>query len=1021
MRYLAGSQAEREDIDIGNSYCTGNVGVMHRNGRKRDRNSDISSRLCFGAHKRGSSHDKNRIYLQAVKPALDRILSFGGLVLLAPVFAVVSTAVYLDDPGPVLFTQKRVGKDGHFFELHKFRTMKLSTPHDVPTHQLRNPEQYITKIGHMLRRTSLDELPQIWDIFRGKMSIIGPRPALWNQEDLVAEREKYGANEILPGLTGWAQINGRDELEIPAKAKLDGEYVEYLRQGGAKALFFDVKCFAGTIRSVACGRGVVEGGTGTLHGNAKSVSRPDESIPVDLAEAGFDFYGYKKQFSIDKSTANHKRVLITGAFSYIGESFEAYAKKHYKGCFSIDTVDMRGEAWREHDFSSYDTVFHVAGIAHADTGKVDEETKKNYYAVNRDLALETARKAKKEGVRQFILMSSMIIYGESAVCGRRKMIDGSTIPSPANFYGDSKWQADKGVRTLDGGGFHVAVLRPPVIYGKGSKGNYPVLAGMAKKLLLFPDVDNERSMLYIENLCEFLCQLMFSGENGIYFPQNKEYTRTTDLVKKICGVSGKKVYCVRSLAPVIKLAGKVSGKIGNLTNKAFGNMTYCQSLSRYDGLEYHVADLEESIKRTEGEEPEQKTDKDRVGVKPHILVVSQYFYPEVFRINDMTAEWVKRGYKVTVLTGIPNYPLGSFFEGYGYSQRRHEWWNGVEIIRIPLIPRGRGSMGMILNYLSFVLSGFLWTAVTSVKADLVYTFEVSPMTQALTGILYAKKHSIPHYIYVTDLWPENVESVTGIHSKVIMGPIQKMVDYIYENSDRILTCSQSFIEPIRKRGIDASKIEFWPQYAESFYRPVAKKGNLLPQDGTFNLLFAGNIGYAQGLDVFIRAAEVLRKDGKFVRFNIIGDGRYLPELQEGIKKAGVTDYFNFIPRQPAEKIPDYLAFADALLITLAKSEVFSITIPAKTQSCMACGRPVLVSADGEVQEIIREAGAGLCSGAEDARGLAENIKILSGMSMEERERLAFNALAYSRKCFDREKLLNRLDEIFMPQRVKERI
>ena len=284
MRYLAGSQAEREDIDIGNSYCTGNVGVMHRNGRKRDRNSDISSRLCFGAHKRGSSHDKNRIYLQAVKPALDRILSFGGLVLLAPVFAVVSTAVYLDDPGPVLFTQKRVGKDGHFFELHKFRTMKLSTPHDVPTHQLRNPEQYITKIGHMLRRTSLDELPQIWDIFRGKMSIIGPRPALWNQEDLVAEREKYGANEILPGLTGWAQINGRDELEIPAKAKLDGEYVEYLRQGGAKALFFDVKCFAGTIRSVACGRGVVEGGTGTLHGNAKSVSRPDESIPVDLAE-----------------------------------------------------------------------------------------------------------------------------------------------------------------------------------------------------------------------------------------------------------------------------------------------------------------------------------------------------------------------------------------------------------------------------------------------------------------------------------------------------------------------------------------------------------------------------------------------------------------------------------------------------------------------------------------------------------------------------------------------------------------
>ena len=175
-------------------------------------------------------------YEKYVKPGLDKILSFTGLVLLAPVYIIISIAICLDDPGSILFTQKRVGKDGHFFELHKFRTMKMDTPHDVPTHQLADPDQYITRVGGFLRKYSLDELPQVWDIFRGKMSIIGPRPALWNQEDLIAEREKYDANSVLPGLTGWAQINGRDELEITDKAALDGEYVRRLRSGNIKGM-----------------------------------------------------------------------------------------------------------------------------------------------------------------------------------------------------------------------------------------------------------------------------------------------------------------------------------------------------------------------------------------------------------------------------------------------------------------------------------------------------------------------------------------------------------------------------------------------------------------------------------------------------------------------------------------------------------------------------------------------------------------------------------------------------------------
>ena len=220
---------------------------------------------AVGNRKGTAGHKSTGVYERGIKPALDKILSGIGLLVLSPLFVVISLAVIIDDPGPVFFAQKRVGKDKTYFICHKFRSMKMSTPHDVPTHQLKDPEQYITRVGRFLRKTSLDELPQIWDIFRGKMSVIGPRPALWNQDDLVAERDKYGANDILPGLTGWAQINGRDELEIADKAKLDGEYVKKLKQGGMKALFFDAKCFLGTIGSVIGSEGVVEGGTGEIH------------------------------------------------------------------------------------------------------------------------------------------------------------------------------------------------------------------------------------------------------------------------------------------------------------------------------------------------------------------------------------------------------------------------------------------------------------------------------------------------------------------------------------------------------------------------------------------------------------------------------------------------------------------------------------------------------------------------------------------------------------------------------------
>lgn len=197
------------------------------------------------------------MYKNYVKRGIDIILSLAGLISASWLYLIIIIAILIDDPGPVFFKQKRVGKSKEFFQLYKFRSMKMSTPHDIPTHLLENPEQYITRVGKFLRKTSLDEIPQLWNILKGDMSIIGPRPALWNQDDLVAERDKYGANDVRPGLSGWAQISGRDELEIPVKAKLDGEYVENLSFG------FDCKCFFGTIAAVLKSDGVVEGGTGT--------------------------------------------------------------------------------------------------------------------------------------------------------------------------------------------------------------------------------------------------------------------------------------------------------------------------------------------------------------------------------------------------------------------------------------------------------------------------------------------------------------------------------------------------------------------------------------------------------------------------------------------------------------------------------------------------------------------------------------------------------------------------------------
>lgn len=600
---------------------------------------------------------KQQRYLP-VKRAMDVVLSTGAIVVLSPVLAGLAIAIKLDSPGPILFKQKRVGKNKELFEIYKFRTMRTDTPKDMPTHMLSNPDQYITKVGKFLRKTSLDELPQILNIFAGKMSVIGPRPALWNQYDLIEERDKYGSNNVVPGLTGWAQINGRDELEIPVKAKFDGEYLEKM------SLWMDIKCFLGTIGSVLSHDGVVEGGTGELQENRVDTSKivsqkkvkKEIAVGAAVALTGITIAGiilryivkrfkYKKTeikeckhnklawaigiiFAVetirtiyvnvkrkvkleddtarnldhakteqDSSSNNEdkvtKKVLITGANSYVGMSVEAWLNQS-KGLYEVDTLDMITDTWRAHDLSKYDVIYHVAGIAHADVDSVTEEQKQLYYKVNTELAVEVAQKAKLEGVTQFIFMSSMIVYSGC----KEKIITASTEPNPLNFYGDSKWQADIRIRDLETESFKVVVVRPPMIYGKGSKGNYMELAKLAGKSPVFPIVKNKRSMLYIDNLCQFIKLMIDNEESGVFFPQNTEYTNTSDMVQMIAQVKGHRIIMIPGTNWAVHFMSKIPGKIGKLATKAFGDSAYDMKLSEYKE-DYGVFALEESVKRTE--------------------------------------------------------------------------------------------------------------------------------------------------------------------------------------------------------------------------------------------------------------------------------------------------------------------------------------------------------------------------------------------------------------------------------------
>lgn len=896
----------------------------------------------------GESNHQAGFYERYVKRGIDIVLSFGGLIALSPIMGVIALAIKVEDPGPVLFTQKRMGQNKKYFKLHKFRSMKMSTPHDVPTHMLDNPDQYITKVGKFLRAHSLDELPQIWDIFIGNMSVIGPRPGLWNQDILTAERDKYGANDVKPGLTGWAQINGRDELEIPDKAKLDGDYVQNM---GPK---MDAKVFLKSLRVFGKDESVVEGGTGEMKKTASRHYSDGKTYEELIGHIGFG-----EKVEVDKESK--KRVLITGADSYIGESFEEYAKNNYSN-IEIDSLDMLDPKWKEKDFSKYDVVFHVAGIAHADVGNVDESTKEKYYAVNTDLTVEVCKKAKAEGVKEFIFMSSMIVYGESAPYGKSKIIDENTVPTPANFYGDSKLQADVAVRDLATDDFKVIVLRPPMIYGKGSKGNYPILAKLAKKLPVFPKVDNERSMLHIDNLCEFLCQIIlvkeFKENVIVLIPQNDEWTNTSKMVEEISRVSGNNIKLIGGpMKLAVLLGGKVPGKIGNLVNKAFGNSCYEKSISRYDGVDYHTVDLKQSIERTEKD----KTTKEKV-----LFLVNHDVVIYNFRL-ELVERLLKDGYEVHISS-----PYGERIDelvdlGCVY----HE----IEVERHGMNPLSE--LKLLRNYRLLL---------NKIKPDYIFGYTIKPN---IYGAIAAKEKKIPFIANITGLGtavenPGLVQKMMILLYKFAFTDVQKV---FFQNTEN----KQFFID--HKIAVD--KHGLLPGSGVNLKRFSAKD---YPNDKVIRFAFISRIMKEKGIDQYLEAAKIIKEKYKNVEFHICGfcEKEYEGKLNEYDEK-GIVIYHGMI-----RNVSEFLENMHCVVHPTYYPEGLSNVL---LEAC-ATGRPIITTDRSGCREVIDNCINGYKISQKNTQELVKAIDQFINLSFDEKKNMGLNGRKKVEKEFDREIVVN---------------
>jgi len=400
-----------------------------------------------------------------------------------------------------------------------------------------------------------------------------------------------------------------------------------------------------------------------------------------------------------------------------------------------------------------------------------------------------------------------------------------------------------------------------------------------------------------------------------------------------------------------------------------------------------------------------------------ILIVTQYFYPENFKSNDMAFELQKRGHDVTVLTGIPNYPEGKIYEGYSFSKNRKQVINGVEIIRALLLPRGKGGgIRLFLNYFSWAFFASLKAGklASNKKFDAIIVHEPSPITQFYPALAVKKIQKTPIYFWVMDLWPESLEIAGGVKNRFVLNFFTKMVQKFYKESEKILITSKGFKKSILEKGDFGDKIEYFPNWAED----AISSGNLnypipgLP-DG-FKIMFAGNIGEAQDLESIMHTALKL-KNNKNIKFILVGDGRKMPFVQDFIKENNLEEIVYTVGRFPVEAMASFFNIADILLVSLKDDPIFNLTVPAKVQAYMSSGKPIVAMLNGEGSENIKEAQCGFAVSAGDSEKLAETIQFVSQKSKEELNEMGLNGKKFYEKHYKMEECISNLEKIISPQ------
>lgn len=398
-----------------------------------------------------------------------------------------------------------------------------------------------------------------------------------------------------------------------------------------------------------------------------------------------------------------------------------------------------------------------------------------------------------------------------------------------------------------------------------------------------------------------------------------------------------------------------------------------------------------------------------------VLVVTQYFWPENFKINDLVSELNRRNHQLTILTGKPNYPSGKVFEEYKVNPKRFTDYDGVNVLRVPMLSRGQGVVRLFLNYLSFVVGASVYGPwrLRDQKFDVIFVFEPSPITVGLPAILIGRLKRVPVVFWALDLWPETLSAIGVIRSKRMLSFIGRLVSYIYNRCTLVLGQSRMFLTSIGKYCSDKKKIHYFPSWSEDIFgnTNVVKAPEISENSDTFDVLFAGNIGEAQDLPAVLTAAEKLR-DNKNIRWLVVGDGRKFGWLQDEVKRRGLANSVLLLGRFAVDRMPSFYAHADALLVSLKRDPVFSMTIPGKVQTYLMSGIPIVGMLDGEGAEVIRRANAGYVCGANDSDGLVKIVSNMAAISLEQRRELGLNGRRYAESEFDRGILIGRLESFF---------